>query len=139
MATLQGAIDELIVVVDAVAGVNWAPSDPPPTVPIGPAAIVYASSGFYGGEAYGTYEGKHNIEIPLLLPEGSQEQQVQALLPLLELIIDALYGHRKGSTSSHYETFVRIDYTFGPVTWDAQRMTGFVFTIIGLKITNTVT
>ena len=136
MATLQGALDELITVIDAVSGVNWAPADPPGNVPVGPTAVVYASTGRLFTDTPETYRGLHNVEIALIMPEGTLPQQVQAMLPLLEPVVAAIITHRNGQTSSHYSTFSDINYVFGPINWGGQLHTGFIFTIQDLKIRN---
>lgn len=141
MATLQGALDELVTVLDAVTGVNYVPPDPPNSIPTGPTAVPYASGGSFGSETFGTYKGMHNPVIALVLPQGvSLSIANQVMLPLLEPTIDALYGHRNGVTSSHYSTFTEINYTYGPIEWppDGRLLVGFLFTIRGLKIINTV-
>jgi hypothetical protein len=140
--TLYGALAELVTVVDAVAGVDWAPEQPPEQIGRGPAAVVYASNGQWGKEdgmaAWGVNKGLHAPQIALIMPQGDQAMQSEVLLPMAEPIAQALETHRNGKTSSHYSTFLYITYFFGGVNWNGLTSAGIIFTIHGLKIENTL-
>lgn len=141
MATLQGAIDELIAVVDAVTGINYAPGDPPGQINASVAAVVYGSRGANkGGPGSTMMTDLHDVTIAVVMPFTSFEHCNQVMLPFCELITEALRDHLRGRTSAHYSTFGDIRYVYGPIEWPAGIiMLGYLFTIENLKIQNTIT
>ena len=139
MATLQGAIAELIAVVGAVEGINYYPDEPGEAIPLWPAAMVYATNGGAGAGGNDIQTDLHNIELAVIMPAVDMRQQAKTILPLYETITAALWNHRNGQTSSHYSTFTDITYTLGPLEWPSgESWYGFVFTITGLKIQNNI-
>lgn len=140
MATLQGAIDEFIAVMRQTTGPRFVPDDPPPDIPAYPAAIAYGSDGEYTDVPAGRYTGLHNVIVALVMPLNAGIQVcTQTMLPYAETVPHALYEHRNGRTSSHYETFEFISYSLGPLEWPrGQEQYGFLFTIHGVKIHNEV-
>lgn len=139
MATLIGAIGELITEIGGVDGINYAPTDPTRSAPpVWPVAMAYGSTGRQGDRGQTQDKSLHDVRLAVLMPVIDYRQEIQTLTPLYEPIIKALLQHLNGRTSSHYDTFVDITYTFGPVDWAGQAMFGFIFTITGLKILNDI-
>lgn len=140
MATLQGAVDELIAVVAAVSGINYAPDDPTEQIPVDPAAVVYATNGYLSGNrASAEDKSLHDIQIAVLMPLVDMALCMKVMLPLYELVVSALITHLNGSTSNHYDTWSSLTYTLGPIDWpQGQLMFGYVFTLGEVKIINEV-
>lgn len=140
MATLQGAIDELIAVMATVSGVNAAPSDPTEQVSIWPAAMVYGSDGYLADiRASAEDKSLHSVQIAVIMPLNDMAICTQIMVPLYEPIASALITHLNGRTSSHYQTWAGWSYTLGPIDWPSgQLMYGYVFTINEVKIINDI-
>jgi hypothetical protein len=140
MATLQGAIAELVDVIAAVDGIIHAPDEPSEQIATWPAAMTYATDGTAINEPPDVAKDLHNIQIVVIMPLVDYRQVMKTLLPLYEPIRNDLIAHRNGRTSAHYATFGTIAYTLGPIEWtQGQEMFGYVFTIQNLKIINGVT
>lgn len=140
MATLQGAIQELIGVINALSGIKYAPDEPNESVTAWPAAFAYATDGVAWNEPPPVAKDLHNIQIAVVMPFNDYRQATRTMLPLYESIRNAIISHRNGRTSSHYNTFGAIRYTLGPVEWaQGELMYGYVFTLEDVKIINTVT
>lgn len=140
MATLQGAIVELINVVEAVSGINYAPDEPSEQITVWPAAFAYATEGVSINEPPDLAKDLHNIQIAVVVPLNDYRQATLTLLPLYEPIRNALIAHRNGRTSSHYITFGNITYSMGPIDWpQGDTMYAFIFNIQGVKIFNEIT
>lgn len=140
MPTLQGAIDEIIAVIAAVDGINYAPSDPTLQANIWPTAITYATNGRVA-ETRASIEdiSLHDIAIAVVQPLGDLVQATQALLPLYEPIIDALIDHLNGRTSNHYSAWRNVEYTLAPIDWPSGDVYyGYIFVIKEVKIQNDI-
>ena len=137
MATLQGAITEIITQVGTVAGIKHAPTDPQEQVTAWPAAFAYTTDGALSPNR-ASIEDKslHNISIAVLMPLTDLRQCMLVMLPLYELIMDVLITHLNDRASSHYAAWGGIRYTLGPVDWGGNLMFGYVFTIENVKIRN---
>ena len=139
MTNLQGAISELVAVIGAVNGVHHAPDEPGEQVSAWPAAMTYATDGISRNEPPDTVKSLHSVQVAVIMPLNDMRQATRAMLPLYETITAALYTHRNGRTSAHYDTFGEISYTLGPIDWpQGQVMYGYVFTIPAIKIRNTI-
>jgi len=81
----------------------------------------------------------HSLQIAVLMPLNDIAQAVNTMLPLYEPIIAAIFNHRNGRTSAHYQTFGDIVYTLGPIDWaGGTLMYGYVFTIQEVKLQNVI-
>lgn len=138
MATLAGAIAEFVDVIAAVSGIRFSPDTPTESLPVGPAAFVFTANGQSIGAPADSVTTLHDITVAILSPIGSLPATVDLLLPLYEPIEAALYSHRNGRTSAHYQTFAGVDYTFGPVDWNGIAAIGFLVTVRGVKIQNSI-
>ena len=139
MATLQGAIAELVAVVGAVDGVNYYPDEPGEQIPLWPAAMVYMTDGVTGASGNDLKTDKHNIQIAVIMPAIDMRQQAKTMLPLFEPITAALWAHRNSYTSAHYDTFIGIAHSLGPMEWPSGELWyGYVFTLQELKIQNNI-
>jgi hypothetical protein len=137
VATLQGALDELIGVMRDVSGVTHAPDDPGLQVVEYPAAMVYVSEGTLKNQPQNVRTDLHTVQIAVIMPTSELEYTNQTMLALLEPIAGALFSHHNGRTSLHYQTFGEIQYTYGPIEWPSGvQYFGYIFTINGLKIQN---
>lgn len=140
MATLQGAISELVNVIADVSGINYVPDEPSEQISAWPAAMIYATDGLVSGMRAST-ENKslHNVAIAIIMPLQDMRLATEIMLPFYELVTDALITHLNGRTSAHYSTWSELNYTLGPIEWPSgQLMYGYIFTIGGLKIINEV-
>lgn len=140
MATLQGAIAELVDVIAAVDGINHAPDEPSEQINNWPAAMTYATNGFVSGNrASAENKSLHDVTIAVLMPLNDMRQATKTMLPLYEKITDALISHLNGRTSANYSTWGSLDYTMGPIEWpQSLEMYGYIFTIRELKIINEI-
>lgn len=136
MATLQGAIQELIAQIATVSGINDAPNEPREQAQSWPAAFPYATDGRLSRIRASTEDKSlHTVNIAVIMPrKGGQEWQV--MLPLYEPIVAALLNHLNGRTSSHYSTWGELSHTLSPIQWGGMEMFGYIFTISELKIIN---
>lgn len=139
MATLEGAIHELVAVVGAVDGIQYAPDELTERISNWPVAMVYATDGSTGMGGNDIQTDLHNIQIAVIMPQNDMRQQSKTIRPLYEKVTKALFQHRNGRTNNHYDTFAGISYTLGPIEWPSGELWyGFVFTIEQLKIQNTI-
>ena len=137
MATLQGAIIELINVIEALDDINYAPDEPNESVTVWPAAFAYATDGININEPPDISKDLHTVQIAVLMPLNDYRQATKVMLPLYESITGAINNHRNDRTSAHYATFGGIRYTLGPIDWpQGELMYGYIFTIENLKIIN---
>ena len=141
MATIQGAIDEIISDLAAIDGINLAPSDPVETVPIFPAAIVYTTDGTVSTTKASLWDHSlHNVAIAVIMPLNDYAYCMQTMLALYEPIIAAILTRQQVTKSSHFSTFGNIDYTLGVIDWpQGQEMFGYIFVIREMKIQNAIT
>ena len=140
MATIEGAINELIDELAQIQGIYNAPPTPLEQVTAWPVAMVYNSSGQLS-ENRASFEDKslHDVEIVVLMPLNNLNLAVRTMLPLYELVVKKLIQHLNGRTSNNYETWQTLNYTLGPIDWpQGQLMYGYLFTIGGMKIINDV-
>jgi len=140
MATLQGAIAELIDVIGAVSGVQFAPDEPIEQVVGWPVAMAYMTDGLLSGNR-ASQENKslHTVQIAVIMPLNDLRQCMLTMLPLMEPIVDALISHLNGRTSNHYSTWGGLSWTLGPIEWpQGQDMFGYVFAVEGMKIINEI-
>ena len=141
MATLQGAISEIVDVIAAVDSVNHVPDEPTEQVTIWPAAMVYATDGLVSPNR-ASVENKtlHSITVAVIMPLNDMRQATKIMLPLYEPIANALIGHLNGRTSQNYSTWGGLEYTLGPIEWpQGQVMYGYIFTLREVKIINDIT
>jgi len=140
MATLQGAIAELIDAIGAVPGVQFAPDEPIEQIVGWPVAMAYMTDGLLSGNR-ASQENKslHNVQIAVLMPLNDLRQCMLTMLPLMEPIVNALITHLNGRTSNNYSTWGNLTWILGPIEWpQGQDMFGYVFTIEGMKIINEI-
>lgn len=139
MATLQGAIDEFITVMDAVSGIQYVPPDPTEQVPVWPAAVVYLADGVSRNQPQGVMTQLHNVTIAFVMPLVDLAQCTRTMLSYAQSIPEALFDHRNGRTSAHYATFGDISHTLGPIEWpQGQEFFGYLFRIEGVKVQNEI-
>ena len=138
MATLDGAITELIGVISGVSGIQVAPTSPAEQVTAYPAAFAYATSGRSRNAPAGSTTDLHAVQIAVLMPLNDMGQATQTMLPLYEPMIAALINYRDNRTSSNFQTFGDITYTLGPIDWGGVVMYGYVLTLEEVKIQNVI-
>lgn len=127
-------IDEVIAVIKTVQGIRQAGHDPS-ALKSWPAAPVYSVSGRAYGEMGTIQHYRHNIRIGLLGPyDGDTQKKSEALVALLEPLVEALTEKMLAQGFSTVDNFGDIDYVFGPIEWAGQVHFGFLLTIYDVKI-----
>lgn len=138
MATLQGAIDEIIDELADVEGIQRAPDDPEQQIVVWPVAMAYASESVSVLDASNTKKDLHDITIAVLMPLVSLPHAVQITLPMFDRITEVLWDHLQGQTSAHYSQFRDISGSFGPIEWGNNEVYfGWLIKVNQLKIRQT--
>lgn len=140
MPTLQGAIAEIVDTIATVNGINHTPDEPEQQITLWPAAMTFVTEGSLSDNRASVEDKSlHNIAIAVLMPLNDMRQCMLTMLPLYEPIVAALIGHLNGRTSSHYQSWLGLNYTLGPIDWpQGDQMFGYLFQITGLKIMNDI-
>ncbi len=130
--TVEAAIIALQEVVREVTGIKGAPSYPPDSLSIFPAAVAYASSGSLNFGVAGEMKGLHNLVVEVHLARKNLPSDVQASLNFIDALPEAVMidPTLKGTVS----TFERMDYVYGPLSYGDQQTFGVRFTLVNVKI-----
>lgn len=141
MATLEGFLDELIVVVRQASGIRYAPDDPPSSIATDPAAIVWLADGRCTNAPLGVATYLHGIRIGLLTGMANISTANQKILPKIETVIEAILAKwQPGVTGfSNAQTLGAITYTYGPVEWGGVWYFGAVIDLEEVKIQRELT
>lgn len=119
MATLDGFLDELIVVVRRVSGINYAPDDPPSKLANHPAAVVWLTEGRanIGPPELATWH--HGVRIGLLTSMENIALANQRILPQIEPVVEAIFNKLRSTTApfTNCQNIEQVSYSYGPVQW----------------------
>ncbi len=139
MATIQGAKSELVDVVSNIQGIIFAPDQPTETPAVWPFAMGFVSEMISMSEPNTHETSKHDLTFVVAMPVNDYRHCELIMLPLWEPIVNKLWAHRNGRTSSHYQTFDSIQGRLGDIPWDgSQSMYGYTINIFGVKIQNVI-
>lgn len=138
--SIEEFIDELVEVVRAVPGINYAPDDPPGKLATHPAAVVWLTGGrsVIGPPEVATYH--HGVRIGLLTSMDNLSMANQRILPQIEPVIDAIWNKLRSSTGpfSGGQHINEITYTYGPVQWADVWYFGALIDLSDVKIQRTL-
>lgn len=137
MTDLSDVISNIQGIVEQVVGVRSAPDMVPDLPSPGVMSVAYPDAGVFTiGAPQGNMEGLHNITLEVISPRGKKLRTVLAqLFPFgtsipLALAADPTLG---GLVS----TFGDISYSFGASPLYGENWLGWVFSIQGIKMTDT--
>lgn len=146
--TLDGFIDELIVISRVVPGINFVPPDPVEAIGATPAAVIYESTFVVNfGKPFGTALYQHNIVIAMLAPKGYLATTNQIMLPLMEPYIEEIAAKLYGIGKYAGAGFVNIENIEGGISgvysgnieWAGVDYLGWLLTLANVKIQRIVT
>jgi len=140
--TLQGAIDEIMADLKvALPTVRNAPDDPQEQVAAFPFMTVHAGTGAWEEGPAGLKKGLHTIIVELHVARAQGlARAVSEALGFAEGVPNAVFGGRDADRfNGTIDTFDRITYTFGPISWAGVDTFGWVFRIEGVKQQTTIT
>ena len=138
--TLEDALKAIADIVGRVHGIDSSMEYPSDKVPPGVWAMVHPVDGVYSHEPQGVCQGLHNIGIYVACARVDLPKTLARLYPLGELVVGALES--SPTLLDTVETFGDISYVFdysinvGSPSAPAY-VSGWSFTIIGVKIHNT--
>lgn len=137
--SLYTFIDEVVDVIQSVQGIRHT-GRMPNALKKWPSAPVYSVSGRAYGEMGEVMSYRHNVRIGLLGPyDGNISKISDALLPLLEPLVEALTKKMLAQEFTTVANFGEIEYVFGPIDWAGQVQFGFLLTIYDVKIRRVMT
>ncbi len=138
MATLQSAIDEIQAQIRTLSGIRAAPDEPPDQISAYPFVVAYASSGEWRFQTPETKVGLHDIVVELHVARKDLPRDVQNAMSYSDSIPNAIMLALKDGTFSAIETFERITYEFVSLGWGGVDTIGFRFTVVGVKLSSTI-
>jgi len=137
MATIQAAIQQLVVTVAAVTGMRNVPTAPPDNSDQFPFATLIPVSGKFE-MAGGFLTSWHDVEIHLHVERKGMAMAYNQIIPLLtsipKAIMQALYSD---AAEPNWEG--NITYVWEPSSWQNTPTLAFIFTIEGVKVQDTLT
>jgi len=134
--TLQSAIDEIMAdLVAALTTVRSAPDDPPEQVAAFPFMTVHPGAGAWEGGPAGMKMGLHSITVELHVARSQGlARAVSEALGFAESVPNTIFKGRDADQFNHtIDTFDRITYTFGPLSWAGVDTFGWIFKVEGVK------
>ena len=140
--TLQAAIDEIRAdLVAALTTVRAAPEDPPEQVNVFPFMTVHAGTGAWEEGPAGTKKGLHSVVVELHVARtAGLARAVSEALGFAESVPNTIFkGRNADRFNGTIDTFDRITYTFGPLSWAGVDTFGWVFRIEGVKQQSAIT
>lgn len=140
--TLQGAIDEVMADLKAaLPTVRSAPDDPPEQVNAFPFMTVHAGSGAWEEGPAGMKKGLHSIVVELHVARAAGlARAVSEALGFAESVPNTIFkGRNTDRFNGTIDTFDRISYTFGPLSWAGVDTFGWVFKVEGVKQQSAIT
>ena len=140
MATIQAAIQELIVTVAAVTGMRNVPTAPPDNSDQFPFATLIPVSGRFEMQSSGWILGFHDVEIHLHVERKGMPMAYNQIIPLLTSIPKALMQALKDGDYDELETWEGdITYVWEISEWQNTPTMAYIFTIEGVKVQDTLT
>ena len=139
MATIADAIQEMVDELKNVSGLRRVPDAPPETNDQFPFATLIPASGSFTTQSSGWFIGLHDVEIHLHVQRKDLARAYGDIIPLLTDIPKQLMSGRLNERFSALETWGdNITYNFAPSSWQGEPTLAFIFTVEGVKVTDTI-
>lgn len=140
MASIESFIDEVIRLVRAVSGIQYAPDDPPGQLATHPAAVVWLTGGrvIMGPDTLVEYH--YTVRIGLVTSMQNMALANQRILPQIEPVIEAIAGKQR-DLASPFVNSINIDevtFTYGPIEWADVWYFGALIDLGDVKIQRTL-
>lgn len=135
MTTLDGVLSTIQTAVGSVSGVKYAPDDPPEQPQDFPFVVTYPMR--YRGQVNTPEDFRmlYDIAVELHVARRNLPTAVQTLLGFPETIANAIFSTLITNLYAHDH----IEGGFGALRWGDIETLGFTWTIVGVKITTTMT
>lgn len=139
MATLETFIDEVIEVIERVAGIRDAPNEPPEQLGQDVTAVVYSTEGRAVFESTGWMTTYDTVTIGVFAPFNDLPRRNAEMLPFRETIPAALFSGLKNNSFSEVLNFEQITHKYGQFKWGGMDVFGYLFAIQNVKLQSAVT
>ena len=127
---IQGAIERLQVLADALTGISQADVYPPEQLNVFPFVVVYPSAGRWVGGPAGMMKGIHDLVVEIHVQRTDLPRNVQAAMPAGEALAAAILSDPTlGGTVDTVLADNGLAYTFGALAWGGQATIGWRITV----------
>ena len=134
---LKDAAQEIIDELKEISDIRRVPDEPPETNSQFPFAVLYPVRGNYAGGPPGLMKGLHNIVIELHVARKDLPRDYSTVMDIIDQVPEQLLSAMKNARFSYLDTFERIEYEFGALSWDGIDTLGVTYTMLNVKVQTT--